>query len=74
MLFNLIIGLDWIQKDGICIYAIQCILAGFFLGSVWYNLDNGDVQARMSLFAVLYIILNVLVVDSLDGKLCAFFL
>lgn len=44
------------------------MVAGFFLGSVWYNLDNGDVPARMSLFAVLYIVLNVLVVDSLEGK------
>jgi hypothetical protein len=42
-------------------------VAGLFLGSVWWNIENGDYQQRMSLYAVAYFYINVAMGEQLDG-------
>eukprot|EP01034_Spumella_vulgaris_P022154 gene22154-28261_t len=55
------------DKKLIVIHCLQCLAAGVLIGSVYWNMGNGDYQERMSLFAVSYVCLNLFVVDSLEG-------
>ncbi len=48
-------------------YLVKCIVIGFLIGSIYYKLEDGDIQARMSLFALLYLSLSLLIVDDLEA-------
>lgn len=55
------------QKKLIVIHCLQCLVAGALIGSVYWDMDNGNYQERMSLFAVSYVAVNLFIVDSLEG-------
>ncbi len=40
---------------------------GLFIGGVFNNLDDGNVMDRMSLFAVSYVSVNIVLISLMDG-------
>ena len=49
------------------LYGVRFMLAGVFIGTIWYNIENGDYDQRMSLFALSYYFVNVAMGDQLHG-------
>jgi hypothetical protein len=56
-----------LQKPALVMQLVKCLVAGLVLGSIWFQLADGDVQARCSLFATVYIAVNINTVDALEG-------
>lgn len=59
--------LQFADKSNILWQLGKCLIAGLFMGSVWFQMDNEDVQARISLFATMYIALNLQIASALEG-------
>ena len=49
-------------------HCLQCLTAGLLLGSVWWDIDGGNYQSRISLFATSYLAINLIVVDTIEGQ------
>lgn len=43
-------------------------LCGVLVGSVWYNIHDGDYHARVSVCATSYLCVSILLVGCVDGK------
>jgi hypothetical protein len=46
-------------------YCFRFLIAGVFIGIIWYNISNGDYNQRMSLFALSYYYVNIAMGDLL---------
>eukprot|EP01031_Cornospumella_fuschlensis_P045183 gene45183-55271_t len=51
----------------IIFYLSKCLAMGVILGSIYYNIPDGDIQTRLSLFAVMYVAMSIQVADSILG-------
>ena len=55
------------NRRQLILYFLRYALAGVVVGSVWYHLDNGNYQQRVSLLGTVYFAVNVAIVDLFEG-------
>jgi hypothetical protein len=58
-----------LQRILITRHCSLCLLAGVLLGSVWWDIDEGNYQARIGLFATAYMFINLFSVDAIEGTI-----
>lgn len=55
------------NRRQLILYFLRYALAGIVVGSVWYHLDDGNYQQRVSLLGTVYFAVNVAIVDLFEG-------
>ena len=48
-------------------FAMRYLLAGTLIGSVFWQLSNGEYEQRLSLFAISFFYINLTIADQLEG-------
>jgi hypothetical protein len=62
---TLVYGVVCMQSTTLFWYCFRFLIAGVFIGIIWYNISNGDYNQRMSLFALSYYYVNIAMGDLL---------